>query len=389
MMHNPTDRSLAFYFRATVDHPAPHRHPEMLQAETTKLILAQNDRLRAPEINAAQRGLTEAAELRFDGCALMRGGRRVQTALENDEAVIDAFRVQPKTELDDADFHCNLDRVEAPAKDFVISIASASNFFASTTKVISKICLARDLFANHRDMRLTVITPRKVTLPGYFRAMVDLFHADDFKDIRYQNTLDVAEFITPINAIPGVFQPTELQNTGGQKIRRRVIGGAVRLLSQKVAQHDWSADHTPPLPKRIMISRARAKQRTISNLADWMPFFAGHGFEEVAMEDHSVADQIRLIRNAQIVLGPHGAGMAHLAFAGPDTTFIELTTRQFVKRGANNFAPIAELNAVPYHLVCCNEDGDPTTKMVGNNGNDLLLTDAAIAHIQSVIDSAN
>jgi capsular polysaccharide biosynthesis protein len=48
------------------------------------------------------------------------------------------------------------------------------------------------------------------------------------------------------------------------------------------------------------------------------------GFETHLMERYTLAQQARLIREAEIIVATHGAGLANLMFARPNTRIIEI-----------------------------------------------------------------
>lgn len=75
---------------------------------------------------------------------------------------------------------------------------------------------------------------------------------------------------------------------------------------------------------RLFISRARAKKRRLLNEAELASRLSRHGFRAVELETMPVAEQIRLFASADIVIGPHGAGLTNLIFCKPGTKVIEL-----------------------------------------------------------------
>jgi len=76
-------------------------------------------------------------------------------------------------------------------------------------------------------------------------------------------------------------------------------------------------------PKNIYISRSDAKIRFVSNEPQLTEVLTEFGFKTVTMSGLSLPDQINLFRNAENIIGPHGAAFANLAFAKPGATLIE------------------------------------------------------------------
>jgi Glycosyltransferase 61 len=105
----------------------------------------------------------------------------------------------------------------------------------------------------------------------------------------------------------------------------------------------FSKSSSQTTPKRIYVSRRDAKIRFVSNEAELAEQLAASGFETVLMSDYSLADQINLFRNADYIIGPHGAGFVHLAFSKPGTTFIEFFSRAHHSPSYNRLSSIRRL----------------------------------------------
>jgi len=77
-------------------------------------------------------------------------------------------------------------------------------------------------------------------------------------------------------------------------------------------------------PRRIFISRQKSRTRTLANERELQAMLRAHDFEIHSMEDYRLAKQARLIREAEIIVSTHGAGLANLLFARPGTRIIEI-----------------------------------------------------------------
>ncbi len=77
-------------------------------------------------------------------------------------------------------------------------------------------------------------------------------------------------------------------------------------------------------PKRIFISRAKAPCRRIRNEEALMELLAALGFVSYSLEDLSIQEQATLFKNAEVIVGPHGAGWTNLIFCKPGTKIIEI-----------------------------------------------------------------
>jgi len=76
--------------------------------------------------------------------------------------------------------------------------------------------------------------------------------------------------------------------------------------------------------RRIYISRAKAGSRRVLNEAELVRALEVEGFEAFLLEDLTFLDQVRLFRDAEIIVGAHGSGLANLVFCAPGTRVVEL-----------------------------------------------------------------
>ena len=76
--------------------------------------------------------------------------------------------------------------------------------------------------------------------------------------------------------------------------------------------------------RRIFISRRKSKTRKLANETELEQLLHWHGFETHCLEDYSLAKQALLLREAEIIVATHGAGLANLLFARPGTQVIEV-----------------------------------------------------------------
>jgi len=104
------------------------------------------------------------------------------------------------------------------------------------------------------------------------------------------------------------------------------------------------------LPKRIYISRRKASSRAVGNDAELTALLELHGFAEVRLEEHSLAGQIALFRQAEAIVAPHGAGLTNLVFCEPGTLVVEFIA---VGYGSELYAKIGQARQLNYHLLQC------------------------------------
>jgi len=83
--------------------------------------------------------------------------------------------------------------------------------------------------------------------------------------------------------------------------------------------------------RRLYISRRFATKRRLVNEGEVIDLLKGRGFEEVASENLTFAEQVRLFSEAEIVVGPHGAGLTNVMFMPTGGLLVELLAHRRVK----------------------------------------------------------
>jgi hypothetical protein len=68
-------------------------------------------------------------------------------------------------------------------------------------------------------------------------------------------------------------------------------------------------------PERIWVSRERARTRRLLNEFEIKPILNDYGFSFIVLEEMPWLDQVRIVTNAKIIAGVHGAGLMNIIFA--------------------------------------------------------------------------
>ncbi len=105
---------------------------------------------------------------------------------------------------------------------------------------------------------------------------------------------------------------------------------------------------TSAFGERLYVSRSRAQRRRVTNEAELRTALEGAGFTTLHLEDLTWAEQINAFRHAKVIVAPHGAGLANLAFCAPGTRVIELFHRAYVH---GCFWRLAALRGLDYQPV--------------------------------------
>ncbi|MCF2970054.1 glycosyltransferase 61 family protein [Synechococcus sp. Nb3U1] len=123
--------------------------------------------------------------------------------------------------------------------------------------------------------------------------------------------------------------------------------GVLRQLGQD------SQVRSEPGPRRIYISRSRARWRRVVNEAEVLACLQPLGFVSVQLETLSLPAQIALMQGAEAVIGIHGAGLTNLVFCQPQTTVIEIFPSNAVLPYFWTIAQVAELRYFPWVAPVC------------------------------------
>ncbi len=93
---------------------------------------------------------------------------------------------------------------------------------------------------------------------------------------------------------------------------------------------------------RIFVSREDADSRRLENREEIIDLVSEYGFDVVVPSERSVAEQVNLFRSADVIVGPHGAGLTNLLFA-QDATLVELIPRDYTEIYYYMFAEFFDL----------------------------------------------
>jgi capsular polysaccharide biosynthesis protein len=116
----------------------------------------------------------------------------------------------------------------------------------------------------------------------------------------------------------------------GELVMPSLVGGtgnppewAVRWLAERLAPEPG------PARRRIYVSRSDADRGRVTNEDEVVAALAEHGFEVLVASALPLVEQLRAFAEAEVIVGPHGAGLTGL-FAARDATVIELLDDDYV-----------------------------------------------------------
>ncbi len=105
--------------------------------------------------------------------------------------------------------------------------------------------------------------------------------------------------------------------------------------------------------RKVFISRAAAGRRNLTNEAAVLQKLEPLGFERIEAEALSFADQVALFASADIVVGPHGAGLTNIVFCAPGSIVVELNydTFRWTFPRVTSYAGLSDMFDLKYGLV--------------------------------------
>ncbi len=123
-------------------------------------------------------------------------------------------------------------------------------------------------------------------------------------------------------------------------------------------------------PSRIYVTRRNANVRRVKNEKKVLKILSEFNIRPYALETLTVAEQIRLFSNADLVVAPHGAGLANLVYS-TSPTVVEL----FGYKEKTTFYRLSKIMGHEYHAIFCE-----------NKNQDIIVdTNKLLSKIENVI----
>ena len=110
--------------------------------------------------------------------------------------------------------------------------------------------------------------------------------------------------------------------------------------------------------QRIWISRLDSSRRSIANEQDVINFLRSFGFTSVTLSSLSVKEQAHLFCQAEVIIAPHGAGLANLVFCKPGTKILEIFLPPNLRgqwSGTGDYCNLSNQLGLPYFYMVSDE----------------------------------
>jgi len=105
--------------------------------------------------------------------------------------------------------------------------------------------------------------------------------------------------------------------------------------------------------ERIFISREDADSRRILNTGEMDELLNTFGITKVVMSDYSVVEQARIFKNANLIVGIHGAALANVVYCNSEATLLEIFMDGWFTKAFYNLARAREM---AYGCLLCEQD---------------------------------
>ena len=117
-------------------------------------------------------------------------------------------------------------------------------------------------------------------------------------------------------------------------------------------------------PKRIIVSREKAKSRRLVQAERANALLFAQGFEKVLLEDYSLQEQAAFFYHAECVVMPTGGNLANFVFCRPGTIAVELFAQHYVPPFTYSLMDAIGLH---YYAVVAEKISRPTPDARGSN----------------------
>jgi hypothetical protein len=112
-------------------------------------------------------------------------------------------------------------------------------------------------------------------------------------------------------------------------------------------------------PKRIYSARLNSMRRRLVNEDEVIELMLLHGYTIIDCCNESVANQIKLFRNASHIVAPHGASLTNIAWCKPNTYILDLMPSRHMNPCFFDLARQGGMNYMLFPTMPINSSQDP------------------------------
>ena len=125
-----------------------------------------------------------------------------------------------------------------------------------------------------------------------------------------------------------------------------IVGGVGGVTQSKVEylRRLFPKQNSDPLIKKVYLSRSDAARRRVANEFALIEKLRRYGFVSITLSSFSVEEQINIFRHCEVVVAPHGAGLANITFMQEGRIVVELMPETYQNDCFKNIASYANLD---------------------------------------------
>ncbi len=195
--------------------------------------------------------------------------------------------------------------VDVPGRLGVLTTRGDANFYHFLHDVLPRVAVLEQAGVEKPDRWYVPRTTRfqKELLELWGIGEDQIINSDEVRHVRAQTLV-----------VPGVASTIERNPPWvSQLLRKRLVPAGVERVPGRYL---------------YLARRAGLHNRAVLNEAEVLALLEPLGFDVVDPGDHSVAEQIRLFAEADVVVAPHGAALANIPFFSPGSALLELFPSQ-------------------------------------------------------------
>lgn len=269
------------------------------------------------------------------------------------------------------------DRDLAERLDVAIELKNGFNYFHFSTETLGSLAHFLD-DPHERPIRLHL---KKSPIKGFIRQFIDAVYpslADRIKLVSNKKNYDVVRSVyshrhylyatsdkTVKNVLHEIGESSKWERIARNPSRAKLAAmqtfdNSLQMLRNAALAQTRARKLVATTPRLVWMGRdegGEARARGISGHEPLLEELTALGFERVVFEHLSPLEQIATMNGADIVIAPHGAGLANMIYAKPGALVIEIGTRQTQLHRWGDFLGCAHVSRCHYDTVFTDIDG--------------------------------
>lgn len=321
--------------------------------------------------------------VQIDGRLWLNGasGSRVRTKYETNntedwrrERYLGAFR---RTRIKGSSHLPSYDRDDASKLDVAIELKNGFNYYHFSTESLGSLA---HYLTDETETEIRLHLPNRGDIKGFIKRFIDAVFPElaervklDGKPTRYDRVRSVYSHQHYLYAVDDASVAEALADPSLDPRWLTIARDPSRIKLTAIQSYDTSlrmlrnaalsqmrSAKLASTPRLIWLGRDEsgdARARGISGHAALLEELTSRGFEMVAFEHLSPLEQIAAMNGADIVIAPHGAGLANMIYSKPGALVIEIGTRQTQLHRWGDFVKCAHVSQCRYDTVFADVDG--------------------------------